>query len=300
MSLRQRINRFADWASGTAPAEVIRRFSATDVMSMSAALSFYTMLSLAPLVTLLLWLTTTVFTGAREEFFNQLGALAGRQVEDTVRTIVDNAERDPGAGSAAAIFGTVMLLFGASVVFAQLQLALNRIFESQSLSSGGLWAWLRKRLLSMGMVVTLGFLLVVSMVAQAALELLASRVPDILPIVLAGVSLLMYTLIFAALYHFIPDRPVSGRRSLIGGVITALMFLVGRELIGLYLGQAEMGSAYGPAGGLVVMLIWIYYSAVVFFLGALATAVMDDRARRRVHRQELLQAARQGIPAPSR
>jgi membrane protein len=299
MSLRQRINRFADWASGTLPAEVIQRFAAADVMSMAAALSFYTMLSLAPLVTLLLWLTTTVFTAAQEEFFSQLGMLAGSQVESTVRTIVENAARDPGAGTVAAIFGSVMLLFGASVVFAQLQASLNRIFESPSVSSSGLWAWLRKRLLSMGMVITLGFLLVVSMVAQAALELLAARVPDMLPIVLAGVSLLMYALIFAALYHWIPDRPVGGRCSIIGGVITALMFLVGRALIGLYLGQAEMGTAYGPAGGLVVMLIWIYYSAVVFFLGALATAVMNDRAKRRLRRAEL-QSIGNAIPAPTR
>jgi membrane protein len=299
MSIRQRINRFADWASGTLPAEVIRRFAATDVMSMAAALSFYTMLSLAPLVTILLWLTTTVFTAAREEFFNQLGLLAGSQVEDTVRTVVENAERDPGAGSIAAIFGTVALLFGASVVFAQLQLSLNRIFESASVSETGVWAWLRKRLLSMGMVVTLGFLLVVSMVAQAGLEVVASQVPDILPVVLAGVSVVVYTLLFAAIYYWVPDRPVNGKRSLIGGLITAVMFLIGRALIGFYLGRAEMGTAYGPAGGLVVMLIWIYYSALVFFLGALATAVLDDRARRKLHRQELRDAG-QLIPTPTR
>jgi membrane protein len=248
---------------------------------------------------LLLWLTTTVFTAAREEFFNRLGLLVGPHVEETVRSVVDAAERDPGAGSVAAIFGSVMLLFGASIVFSQLQASLNRIFESPSVTSNGVLAWISKRLLSMGMVVTLGFLLVVSMVVQAGMEVLAAHVPDVLPIVVAGVSLVIYTLMFAAMYHWVPDKSVSGTRSLIGGLATAVMFMIGRWVIGIYIGQTELGAAYGPAGGLVVMLIWIYYSALVFFLGALGTAVVDDRARRAARRQEL-QSIGSVIPSPNR
>jgi membrane protein len=298
MSLRRRINRLVDWAKTTFPAEVIQRFSATDVMSMAAALSFYTIISLAPLVTLLLWVTTTLYTAAQEEFYKQVGELAGGQVEETVRTIVQHAENSPDGGRLAVILGAIALFLGASIVFSQLQLSLNRIFESASAAEAGVWNWIRKRLLSLGMVVTLGFLLVVSMVAQAALELLASNLPVALPVVLAIAGLILYTLIFAALYHWIPDRPVSGKRSLIGGLITAVMFMVGRELIGLYLGRTATGSAYGPAGGLVVMLIWVYYSAVVFFVGAIATAVLDDRARRAKRRRQL-QAIGDEIPAPS-
>jgi membrane protein len=299
MSLRHRFQRLADRVARSFPAEVARRFGANDVMSMAAALSFYTLISLAPLVTLLLWLTTTLYAAAQEEFFRQLGQLAGSQVEETVRTVVRNAEQDSDGGRLAAWLGFAALLLGASVVFSQLQLSLNRIFESPSVAGRGIVDWLRKRLLSLGMVVTLGFLLVVSMVAQAGLELVAARVPSAVPVVLSVLSLLVYTLIFAALYHWIPDRPVDTRRSLIGGAMTAVLFMVGRAAIGYYLGRAAMGSAYGPAGGLVVMLVWVYYSAMVFFVGAIATAVLDARARRAEHARQL-EHCEMVIPAPTR
>lgn len=261
------------------PGKFVQRFVDYDILALAAALSFYTLLSLAPLVLMVLWLSTALYPSAQEEFFRQMGLLAGNEVENTARLIVANAQHRPGTGSMAAMLGTLALLVGASAVFGQLQAALNRVFRSDAKRLGGLAVWLRKRLLSFGMVISVGFLLVVSMAAQAALQLLIAYVPDLLPAFAAGFSFLLYAAVFAAMYRWLPDRPVTRRRALFGGALTAGMFMLGRSAIGLYLGQASLGTAYGPAGGLVVMLVWMYYCAVVFLVGALITAMLDEHAR---------------------
>ncbi|MCE7033433.1 YihY/virulence factor BrkB family protein [Lysobacter sp. GX 14042] len=282
--------------------QLVGRFIEHDVLALAAALSFYTTLSLAPLVVLVLWVTTALYPAAQEEFFRQVGLLVGPEVEATTRLIVDNAQSQPGVGSFAAIIGTGALLFSASIVFAQLQTALNRVFHSSAQQLGGLWAWLRKRLLSLGIVLGIGFLLVVSMAVQAALSLLTHWLPDLLPVVVAGFSFLLYTLVFAAMYRLLPDCPVSRKRAFLGGALTAAMFMLGRWLIGLYLGQASLGSAYGPAGGLMVMLVWLYYCAVIFLVGALITALLEEHADARAERHsgapEPAGAAPAGPPPP--
>src|SRR5690606_2269339 len=257
------------------PARFAQRFAAYDILALAAALSFYTLLSLAPLVVMRLWLTTALYPSAQSEFFHQIGLLVGPQVEETARLIVANAEQQPGTGSLAALLGTVALLVGASMVFGQLQAALNRVFRSDASHLGGALAWLRKRLLSFGMALGVGFLLVVSMAAQAALAMVLAWLPDLAPVLAELVSFLLYTVVFSLIYRLLPDRPVSRRRALLGGAMTSLLFMVGRWAIGLYLGQSTLGNAYGPAGGLVVMLVWLYYCAVVFLIGALITAMLD-------------------------
>lgn len=278
------------------PGKFAQRFVDYDILALAAALSFYTLLSLAPLVLMVLWLTTALYPSAQDEFFHQIGLLAGAQVESTARLIVANAENRPGTGSFAALMGTIALLVGASAVFGQLQAALNRVFRSDAKRLGGLSVWLRKRLLSFGMVISVGFLLVVSMAVQAALQLLIAYVPDLLPVFAAVVSFGLYALVFAAMYRWLPDRPVSKGRSLVGGALTAGLFMLGRSAIGLYLGQASLGTAYGPAGGLVIMLVWMYYCAVVFLLGALITAMLDEHAR--VRRRLADERAAAGLESP--
>ncbi len=261
------------------PAKFVKRFIAYDILALAAALSFFTLLSLAPLVVMLLWLTTSLYPVAQGEFFHQIGLLAGPQVEQTARLIVANAEQQPGTGSLAAILGSIALLVGASMVFGQLQVALNRVFRSDSTHLSGVLAWLRKRLLSFGMALGVGFLLVVSMAAQAALAIVLAWLPDLMPVLAELVSFLLYAIVFSLIYRLLPDRPVSRRRALLGGAMTSVLFVVGRWAIGLYLGQSTLGNAYGPAGGLVVMLVWLYYCAVVFLVGALITAMLDEHAR---------------------
>lgn len=280
------------------PVKFGQRFIEYDILALAAALSFYMLLSLAPLVLMLLWVTTALYPQARAEFFTQIGLLVGPQAELTARTIVENASERPGTGSIAALLGTAALLIGASVVFGQLQVALNRVFRSDAKRLGGVGAWLRKRLTSLGMVMAVGFLLVVSMAAQALLAVLIAYVPDLLPLLAAAISFLLYAAVFAVMYRMLPDRPVSKSRALFGGALTAALFMLGRWAIGLYLGQADLGSAYGPAGGLVVMLVWMYYCAMIFLGGALITAMLDEHARvkRRLADE---QASERPAPEPS-
>jgi len=173
----------------------------------------------------------------------------------------------------------LLLFVGATVVFAQLQAALNRIFRSDEQRFDGALGWLKKRIFSAGVVLALGFLLIVSMVATTALQVVFAHLPSLLPAVGYLSTLLLYALGFAFLYHYLPDRPVAWRQALGGGAITALLFTLGRYGIGLYLANAAPGSAYGSMGTLVLMLVWVYYASVVFFSGALVTAVIDERAR---------------------
>ena len=142
---------------------------------------------------------------------------------------------------------------------------------------------------SAGVVLALGFLLIVSMVATTALQVIFSHLPSALPAVGYVTTLLLYALGFAFLYHYLPDRPVDWRQAFLGGVITAVLFTLGRYAIGLYIANAAPGSAYGSMGTLVIMLVWIYYASVVFFGGALITAVIDERAyaRRKVAAEEV-------------
>ncbi len=266
------------------PAALVRRFVETDVMTQAASLAFYTLLSLAPLLVLLLWLTASLYPPAQQTLIDQIGSLAGPSVAEVARTVITNASAQPDLGSFAGIWSLVLLFIGATVVFAQLQAALNLIFRSDSKRFEGVFGWLKKRVFSAGVVLALGFLLIVSMVATTALQVVFSHLPSALPAVGYITTLLLYALGFAFLYHYLPDRPVDWRQAFLGGVITAVLFALGRYAIGLYIANAAPGSAYGSMGTLVIMLIWIYYASVVFFGGALITAVIDERAyaRRKV------------------
>lgn len=209
----------------------------------------------------------------------QIGALAGDSAATVARTIIRNADEQPDIGSLAGWWSTGLLFLGATVVFAQLQGALNLIFRTDAHRLSGLLAWLRKRVFSLGVVLAIGFLLVVSMVATTALQVAFARLPSVLPAISYITSLLLYALAFAFFFQYLPDRRVGWRHALLGGLITAGLFSLGRYLIGLYLAQAAPGSAYGSMGALVLLLVWIYYACVVFFIGALLTAVIDERRR---------------------
>ena len=262
------------------PATLGRRFLETDLLTHAAALSFYALLSLAPLLVLLLWLVASLYPAAQEQLMHQAAILAGSEARDVAATVVANAQRRPDVGSLAGIWGTALLLLGATVVFARLQTALNLIFHSDARQLAGLWAWLRKRVLSFGVVLALGFLLIISMTLTTVLQVLFAWLPSILPVLGNLGALVLYALTFAFLYHYLPDRRVGWRQALLGGMTTASLFVLGRWVIGQYLAMAAPGSAYGSMGALVLLLLWMYFSAVVFFIGALITAALDERMTR--------------------
>ena len=276
-TLRARARDAGERASRSLPAALVRRFVETDLMTQAASLSFYALLSLAPLLILLLWLTASLYPPAQQSLLDQIQQLAGPSAGTVAETVIRNASDRPDVGSLAGWWSTALLLVGATIVFAQLQGALNLIFRTDAQRLSGLMAWLKKRVFSLGVVLAIGFLLVVSMVATTALQVVFARLPSLLPALGYITTLLLYALAFAFFYHYLPDRRVAWKQAFLGGAITALLFAAGRYLIGLYLAEAAPGSAYGSMGALVLLLVWIYYASVVFFVGALITAVIDER-----------------------
>lgn len=262
------------------PAELVRRFIEIDVLAQAASLAFYALLSLAPLLVLLLWLTASLYPSAQDALLRQMTELAGREASTVAQTILQNASERPSVGSLAGAWSTALLFVGATAVFARLQAVLNLIFRTDAQQLNGLVPWLRKRIFSFGVVLALGFLLLVSMTLTTALQVAFARMPSALPAIGNSASLALYAVAFALLYHYLPDRRVEWRQALLGGVVTAALFVAGRWLIGLYIAQAAPGSAYGSMGTLVILLVWMYYATVVFFVGALLTAVIDARLRR--------------------
>lgn len=278
---RDRLQRLQGDLQRSLPVALAQRFFESGLMTQAASLSFYALLSLAPLLVLLLWLTASLYPPAQQSLVDQIGTLAGPGASTVAETVIRNASEQPDVGSLAGLWSTALLFVGATVVFAQLQGALNLIFRTDAQRLSGLRAWLRKRVFSLGVVLAIGFLLVVSMIATTALQVAFARLPSVLPAIGYATTLLLYALAFAFFYHYLPDRRVAWRQAFLGGLITALLFSLGRYLIGLYLARAAPGSAYGSMGALVLLLVWIYYASVVFFVGALLTAVIDERLHAR-------------------
>ncbi|WP_051322558.1 MULTISPECIES: YihY/virulence factor BrkB family protein [unclassified Luteimonas] len=270
-TLQARIDRL----QRTPPVQFARRFVEIDILTHAASLAFFALLSLAPLLVLLLWLGASLYPAAQEELMAQLGALAGTGAQEVAATVLRNARARPDVGSLAGLWSTLLLFAGATAVFARLQTTLNLVFRTDARRLG-LQAWLRKRVFSFGVVLALGFLLVVSAALTTTLEVLFAGSPT-LPVLGNLAALALYSLAFALMYHFLPDRRVGWRQAFLGGAITSLLFVVGRWAIGLYIAHAAPGSAYGSMGTLVILLVWMYYAAVVFFAGAMVTALIDER-----------------------
>ncbi len=287
-----RLRKYVDRLQRSFPAAVGKRFVEIDVLTQAASVSFYALLSMAPLLVLLLWLTASLYPPAQQALVGQIADVAGSSAATVADTVLKNADNQPDVGSLAGVWSTLLLFIGATAVFAQLQNALNLIFNTSGERLEGLKAWLRKRVFSFGVVLALGFLLILSMTATTMLQVAFAQLPSVLPAIGYLTTLLLYAVAFAFLYHYLPDRRVEWRQAFIGGVITSALFALGRYGIGVYIATVAPGSAYGSMGALVISLVWIYYATVVFFVGALMTAVIDERLRARA------QLAQAGIACP--
>ena len=223
---------------------------------------------------------------------DQIGVLAGAEGQRVAAAILAASQRTPDPQSIAGWVSIVLLVFGASAVFRQLQEVLNRVFRTEASKLPSLRAWLRKRIFSLGLVLAVGFLLLVSLTVSTLLQIAFSRIEGVLPVLAQVAGLIVYSLAFALMYHYVPDRPVRWRLSFVGGFLTAVLFTVGRWLIGLYLEHANPASAYGSMGTLALAMVWIYYGGLVVFLGALLTAVLDERRNAGVGRARAKAKAR--------
>lgn len=252
-----------------------------DALTLAASLAFYTAFSFAPLIVLSLWVASSIDGSAQDVLLAQLGSLVGPDAQTTARIVIESAEQQPQLGTIAGALGIVVLLVGATTVFAQLQASLNQIWQLQARPSNAIWSWLRRRLLSVGILAAIAFVLATSLIITTLLALLLNRTGMLWDIVNQAITLLVFSALFAALFRFLPDARIAWRDTLVGAMMTAGLFVVGKWLIGVYLGHSNVGGAYGPAGSIVVLLIWIYYSSAIFFFGAeLVQAYIEHRGRR--------------------
>lgn len=250
---------------------------ADHAQSMGAALSYYTVFSIAPLLLIAISVAGLVFgqDAAQGAVVEQLQGLIGQNGAQAIQDLLKNVAR-PAESLLATVTGVVVLVIGATSVFAELQDDLNRIWQvptRQKVSTW--WAFLRTRLLSIGMIFAMGFMLLVSLAASAAFDAFAAWSTS----ALAGweglahgvnfvVSFVLTTTLFAMIYRFMPQATIEWRDVGIGAVVTAFLFSIGKYAIGLYIGKSALASGFGAAGSLAVLLAWVYYSAQIFLFGA--------------------------------
>lgn len=257
----------------------LHEFSEDGAMSLAAAIAYYSALSVAPLVILFLVLAHRL--GREQSLQYQLVAqvhrMLGQEGAEVVRTVMAEAERPAQGG--AAIVGLLTLIVAATTVFAQLQYALNTVWGVQThVRKQGIVRFIQTRLVSLGLIVTLMFVMMLSLLISATTSFVAERAPIpsfgfLWQMLSFGGSLVVFTLLFAMVFRLLPDVVIRWRDVWVGAGVTALLFVLGKEAIGWYLGRGEIGSAYGAAGSLIVLLVWVYYASVILLLGAELTQV---------------------------
>jgi membrane protein len=262
---------------GTVLSKAVNAWMDDHAQSMGAALSYYTVFSIAPLLLIAISVAGLVFgqDAAQGAVVDQLQGLIGQSGAQAVQDLLKNVSK-PSEGIVATLTGVVVLVIGATSVFGELQDDLNRIWQvptRQKVSSW--WAFLRARLLSIGMIFALGFLLLVSLAASAAFDAFSSwstaSIAEWAPLahgVNFVISFVLTTALFAMIYRFMPQATIEWRDVGIGALVTALLFSIGKFAIGLYIGKSALASGFGAAGSLAVLLAWVYYSAQIFLFGA--------------------------------
>ncbi|MGH7520238.1 MAG: YihY/virulence factor BrkB family protein [Gemmatimonadales bacterium] len=263
----------------------ITGWSKDNVPRLGASLAYYTLFALSPILVIAIAIAGSVFgdEAVRGQIVGQIDGLIGRQGAEAVQALLQGAHRDK-TGTFAVIVGAVTLVIAASGAFLELQHALNTIFRVKTdPKKSGIERLILSRLRSFGLVVSIGFLLMVSLIVSAALSALSARIahsefggPVLLQAINIVVSLAVMTLLFGLIYRWLPDVRLAWRDVWTGAFVTSLLFSIGKFVIGLYLGQSSVASSYGAAGSVVVLLVWVYYSAQVILLGAEFTRVYAE------------------------
>ena len=270
--------------------EAFEKWSADKAPRLGAALSYYTVFSLVPLLVLTISIAGLVFgtEAAQQAIMTQIESLVGPQSAAAIKQMLQIAQK-PSSGALASAIAVVTLLLGASGVFAQLQDALNTVWSVEPKAGRGLWGTIKDRLFSLMAVLGTGFLLLVSLVLSAALaafgKMFQGRLPGhegLLHLADLAISFGVITLLFAMMFKLLPDAKIAWRDVWIGAGLTSVLFTVGKFAIGMYLGKADVGSAYGAAGSLVILLVWVYYSSQILLYGAEFTSVYANRYGSRI------------------
>lgn len=253
---------------------------------LGASLAYYTLLSLAPLLVLLLAVCGLAFskTAAEEQLIGLVRDMAGRAEAQTLKTFVDSAHR-LGSGITATILALVTLLFGASGVFVELRDSMNAIWDVPPPKTSSLRSMVAQRLVAFAMILVLGVLLMASFLFTAGLTVVQKAFANVMPLPAAifseignhALSLLTNAFLFGLVFRFVPSIRLRWRDVAMGAVVTAVLFEIGKALLALYIGTAGVGSSYGAAGSVIALVVWVYYSAQIFFFGASFTRVYAER-----------------------
>lgn len=253
---------------------------------LASSLSYYTLFSLAPLLVIVIAIAGFAFgrEAAQNQIVETIQGMIGRDSAQAIQQMIQNASNKPKTGIISTVLGIVALLFGAGGVVGQLQTSLNTIWGVEPKPGQGIWGFIRQRFVSFAMVLGIGFLLLVSLAVTAFVSGLSQVIgawlggtavlAHILDLV---VSLVLVTVLFAMIYKFLPDVRIRWRDVWVGAALTSILFTIGKYFIGLYLGTAGVSSTYGAAGSLIMVLLWVYYSSLIFFLGAEFTQVYATR-----------------------
>jgi len=273
--------------------DTVLSFIEDEALSRGAAIAFYTVTSVAPVLLIVIAIAGLAFgrEAAQNAIVSQLSGLMGQQTAQILETAVASAS-SKSSGILATFIGVITLIVTASGVFGEIQSALNAIWKAKPKGTS-VSRLIRARAASLGLVATLGFLLLVSLVVSAALTAFGNYLNSVLPfgelilsLLNTVVSLVLISVLFAAIYKILPDRRLEWRDVAVGAVVTALLFTIGKSLIGWYIGSSAVASSFGAAGALIVLLLWVYYSAQIFLLGAEFTKVYANRSGSN-HRQLL-------------
>ena len=266
--------------------QAVQGFVAHGALSRGAAIAFYVVTSLAPVLLIVVAIAGLAFgdDAVRGNLMRELSGVFGQQGGELVENLLARSS-DKSTGAAASAFGVLMILVTASGVFGEMQTALNRIWEVEAFDLP-VASMIRARAVSLGLVAALGFLLIASLVASTGLAALGTYVgghTTLAPLLLSGlntlISLFLFAILFAAIFKVLPDTAIPWRDVITGGLITALLFTIGKSMIGWYLGATATSSTYGAAGALLLILLWSYYSAQIFLFGAeIARAVSENRS----------------------
>jgi membrane protein len=265
--------------------EAAKDWDEDNASRLAAALAYYTLLSIAPLIVFSVAVAGVAFgeEAARGEIAREIGSIVGEQAARAIEGIISHAEA-PAAGITSTAIGLVVLLLGASGVFSELASALNTIFDVTTKPGQGALGFLRHRLFAFAMVLAVAFLLLVSLVLSAGLSAVGHFFESYLPggefvwqLANLAIGLALTTALFALIFKVVPDVDVAWRDLWVGALFTATLFSLGKSLLGLYIGKSAATSSYGAAGSLVALVLWVYYSTQVFFFGAEFTQVLARR-----------------------
>jgi membrane protein len=267
--------------------DAFQEWNEDNASRLAAALAYYTVFSIAPLLILVIAIAGLFFDSAevRQQLIGQMQSLVGDSGAEFLQTALDNANRPGGnSGWFASVVSVALLIVGATGVLAQLQTSLNIVWNVKTRPDLGIWGFIHKRVLSFGMILGIGFILFVSLVASSMIAGFSSYFEGIMPgldtlaqLLNFVVSFAVTTLLFALIFKFLPDVEIAWNDVWLGGAVTALLFSLGKSLIGLYLGRSSFASAYGAAGSVIVLLVWVFYSAQILFFGAELTQVYARR-----------------------